>query len=203
MRVYDLVNAGPRHRFTVEGKVVSNCYGKGDQGLADALKIPVEEATKIRTAVMGKFVSARKWIDQRKAAARELGFTRTHWDGKPGRIRQLQHIADPASGIRAQAERQSFNTDVQGTASDYCICSLQRLVKRVRRERMPYEVVLPIHDSLMALVPEREVDSYVGLVREVMTSYETGSVKLEVDVKLGDRWGSLKNYATPKAIQVA
>jgi DNA polymerase I-like protein with 3'-5' exonuclease and polymerase domains len=26
-RVYDLLNAGPRHRFTVEGKVVSNCYG--------------------------------------------------------------------------------------------------------------------------------------------------------------------------------
>ena len=37
-KVYDLVNAGPRHRFTVSGKLVSNCslsliYGTGDNKL--------------------------------------------------------------------------------------------------------------------------------------------------------------------------
>jgi len=30
-RVYDILNAGPRHRFTVEGKLVHNCLGLGYQ----------------------------------------------------------------------------------------------------------------------------------------------------------------------------
>lgn len=39
VRVYDLLNAGPRHRFTVSGKLVSNCvYGTGGEGLLTALR---------------------------------------------------------------------------------------------------------------------------------------------------------------------
>lgn len=43
-RVYDLVNAGPRHRFTVSGKLVSNCslsliYGTGAVKLRNQVKM--------------------------------------------------------------------------------------------------------------------------------------------------------------------
>jgi DNA polymerase len=40
VRVYDLLNAGPRHRFTVSGKLVSNCFGVGGKGLRDAMAKP-------------------------------------------------------------------------------------------------------------------------------------------------------------------
>lgn len=41
VRVYDVVNAGPRHRFTVSGKLVHNCqYGVGGKALKDALAKP-------------------------------------------------------------------------------------------------------------------------------------------------------------------
>lgn len=40
VRVYDLLNAGPRHRFTVSGKLVSNCFGVGGKGLQQALANP-------------------------------------------------------------------------------------------------------------------------------------------------------------------
>ena len=31
--VYDILDAGPRNRFTVEGKLVHNCYGMSAAGL--------------------------------------------------------------------------------------------------------------------------------------------------------------------------
>ena len=45
-RVYDILNAGPRHRFTVAGKLVSNCYGMEEAALAAKLHISKEEAGK-------------------------------------------------------------------------------------------------------------------------------------------------------------
>ena len=40
VRTYDLFNAGPRHRFTVSGRLVSNCFGVGGKGLMTALALP-------------------------------------------------------------------------------------------------------------------------------------------------------------------
>lgn len=37
-RVHDIVNAGPRHRFTVNGRLVHNCLGLGFAGGPDALR---------------------------------------------------------------------------------------------------------------------------------------------------------------------
>lgn len=36
-RVYDIINAGPRNRFTVNGKLVHNCFGVGGTGLQKGL----------------------------------------------------------------------------------------------------------------------------------------------------------------------
>lgn len=64
-RVYDLVNAGPRHRFTVSGVLVSNClsliYGTGSVKLRNQVKlmsgkdIGAEEAKRIVTLYRNEY----------------------------------------------------------------------------------------------------------------------------------------------------
>lgn len=51
VRVYDIINAGPRHRFTVEGKLVHNCgYGGGVGAfltMATAYRVDLEELAQV------------------------------------------------------------------------------------------------------------------------------------------------------------
>ena len=59
-RVYDITNAGPRHRFTVSGRLVSNClsliYGTGAAKLKDTIRtqskgktsVTIEEAERLK-----------------------------------------------------------------------------------------------------------------------------------------------------------
>lgn len=68
VRVYDLINAGPRHRFTVSNKLVSNCslsliYGTGAVKLRNQVKlmsgvdIGEEEAERIVEIYRGEYTS--------------------------------------------------------------------------------------------------------------------------------------------------
>jgi DNA polymerase III epsilon subunit-like protein len=53
-RVYDITNAGPRHRFTVSGKLVSNClsliYGTGAEKLQNTIRIQSKGANTVTLA---------------------------------------------------------------------------------------------------------------------------------------------------------
>lgn len=49
VRVYDLLNAGPRHRFTVSNKLVSNCFGVGAKGLQEGLAKPPYNVSRTRS----------------------------------------------------------------------------------------------------------------------------------------------------------
>ena len=45
VNVYDILNAGPRHRFTVEGRLVSNCYGGAEEKLGETMKNARDKAS--------------------------------------------------------------------------------------------------------------------------------------------------------------
>lgn len=85
VRVYDLLNAGPRHRFTVSGKLVSNCvFGTGGEGLLTSLrethkvqrfidlddKVALHECNAIVRAYRQKFPGYKKTWDDMEAAAK-------------------------------------------------------------------------------------------------------------------------------------
>lgn len=55
VRTYDLLNAGPRHRFTVSGRLVSNCFGVGGKALMTALALPPYNVKRTR-AICNEYV---------------------------------------------------------------------------------------------------------------------------------------------------
>lgn len=196
-KVYDIVNAGPRNRFTVSGRLVHNCnfgllYGRGDKALAEQINCTEAEAAAVRQAVLGNFKQLDAAIKNAISHVRRTGEIWTQWAGEPARRRNLSGIADAENSIKAQAERQAFNTVVQGSASDLCLTSVAQIVKWIEDDCVPAKLVLTVHDSIMVECDKEVQDEVVFHMRRIMEGQPCGGVPIVVDVEAGERWGSLE-----------
>lgn len=160
VRTYDLLNAGPRHRFTVGGKVVSNCYGmqapkmvlyaQANYGVALTLK----KAKEFRQKFFDGYPGIQAWHDRlnreleackkskRSYVARTLG----------GRLRYLD---------AEQAYNEIKNTPSQGTGADGLKKALREVYMRLKkyggtgRWDQPFRVQMRhhVHDEIILTAP--------------------------------------------------
>lgn len=146
-RVYDILNAGSRRRFTCEGRLVSNCYGMGHKGFQTYAKasygidMTEEEALQARNVFFELFPRLLEWHEECKNIARMYGSIRSPL----GRIRHLPLINSKDKGARAQAERQAVNSCIQATLSDLCQLAMIELDKLYGEQ---LHIFLMCHDSL-------------------------------------------------------
>ena len=209
-RTYDLVNAGPRHRFTVLGSecasyVILNCnfgliYGKSDASLAEDIGCEEEEAAAIRKTILGKFNVLAGWMEEQRSFCRRNGGVWTMWEGQPARWRPLPDIGSSHDSRRSEAERASVNTPIQGTASDYCLSSLSLIESALRSRKAPARPIFSVYDSIIFEVRRSFVPELVGLSRYTMeNTWDTGAVPLVADFEVSDgdaRWGVMVPYDT-------
>ena len=192
--VYDLVNAGPRHRFVVSNRVVANCnfallFGQGNKATAHKLKITEAEATKIANAIFGHFHVLKRWDEANLRQADQSGVLWTIWRGDKARMRPVHHT-DYKGTV-------STNTIVQGSANDYCLASAIACDNWLRKDRVPARLAGTVHDSLLFLVKEHDVDEVVNGARAIMEGWtRPGEIRMTVDAEVGERLGSLEPYAT-------
>lgn len=176
-------------------------YGKSDAGLAADLHCTVAVARGIREAVLGQFKGFAAWIEGQKRYVAQHGYVWTVWSGKPARKRWLWQVADADRQSAGTAERSSYNTPIQGTANDYALDSLTRVVEWIKDEGIPAKVVLTVHDELLMDVQEDAVEEVCYVVPRLMTQRPC-SVPLAVDVKVGRAWGAMSKWKSPKIAQV-
>jgi len=169
-------------------------YGMTPKGLAGKIGCTVQEAENIVNAIKGQFTVFNRWCKQQIINARKTGYTHTWWDGQEARRRPLVNIADPDDRRRNGAENASLNTPVQGTASDFCLASIVQLVKWLKEDAVPAELVLTVHDSVMFHVEESAKDEVCYNAVRIMESWPSAGVPLVADLKVGTAWGSLEDY---------
>jgi uracil-DNA glycosylase family 4 len=192
-----------------QAKIVnfSMLYGAGDGRIADAIGTSVRQAEKVREAILGNFKLLAKYIRSQLSFARKHGEVWTWWDGHPARKRGLWRVADPDDLARSRAENGSFNSPVQGTASDFCLASLCACVDWIREGFLDncVRLVCAVHDSLIFEVREDVLHAVAKKVRNIMTGWPSLGVPLVVDMEVGTHWGSLKPYEFPedKLVQAA
>jgi DNA polymerase-1 len=87
------------------------------------------------------------------------------------------------------------NSPIQGTASDYCLASVIHLVNWILKEKFPAKLILTVHDSIVFDVDKRHSRELAAYAKEHMQSWPSGSVRLDVDVEEGERWGTLEKIA--------
>lgn len=173
-------------------------YGMTDSGLAERLKCTKDEAAKIRKAIFGRFAKLAKWIDSMVDIAKQNGYCYTMWKGQPARRRPLVHLADPLQSDGRPtyeyitAKNSSFNTPVQGTASDFMLASIVEIVAWILTNDIPAKLVLTVHDSVILEVRADVLDLVIKTVKAIMESQGWGNIPIKVDVEVGTMWGSLK-----------
>jgi DNA polymerase-1 len=169
-------------------------YGMTSRGLAAKLGCSVREAEKIINAIKGEFVVFDRWCKDQVAQARKTGFVWTWWAGLPARRRPLFNVDSRAPGKRSNAENGAVNTPVQGTASDFCLASITELVPWIIKSKLPVELVLTVHDSIMFHARSDVLEEVAVNAQRIMTQWESAGVPLVADMKRGISWGSLVDY---------
>jgi DNA polymerase I-like protein with 3'-5' exonuclease and polymerase domains len=153
-------------------------------------------------SIMGEFKVYTQWSRDQVRFAQTHGYVWTQWNGELARRRYLREIANLAwsndpkrDKDRSTAEHGAGNTQIQGGAADLQVGALWPIVDWIRRDFVPARLLMTIYDSILLEVAEESVDEVVDFVSDRLTSYDIGNnVPLEVDVKVGRTWGSMKKY---------
>ena len=159
-------------------------YGMSPFGLSQELGISQGEARRYIDRYFTHYNGVKSFIDQTVARASADGMVTTLWK----RRRPIPELAQRPAATRALGERTAVNTVVQGSAADLIKVAMNRVWRRLRRERRQSELLLQIHDELVLEVPEAELDPVRALVIEEMEGAASLSVPLRVDAGVGRHW---------------
>lgn len=187
-------------RSRTKAVVFGTGYGKVASSFAREWDISLVAAERMVEAILGPFVRYRAWMKEQIARGRVEGGVHTYWDGQIGRWRPLYAIADQGDarkGARENAERSTINTPIQGTAAEFVTASLGPMIDTFEDEGLiarGAKLVLTVYDSIMGECFPEDLDSCVRIGRHIMTSHDSGPVRLRADCKAGTRWGELTDY---------
>lgn len=194
-KVYDIVNAGHRHRFTVSGKVVANCnfgiaYKAGPTTLAENLLIPVEFAKELMSGVFNLYRRIQPWQEEMTEFAKRNGYTITAYGN---RRHAPSDLWSSENGLVSRASRQLINAVIQSTAADILKVVLTEMTRREMRQRYRLKALRPVYDEITASVPADLAVDYALELVEVMSVTPPGyPVGMGVDVSIGTTWGSVQ-----------
>ena len=168
--------------------VLSIAYGVGPQKISAQIGCTVTEAKELLDRFAKQFNAIPKYKSKVISACRA---------GKPtpfvktltGRRRYLPEINSRDPGMRAQAERQAFNTKIQGSAADIIKIAMVRAYRLVPKEA---KLILTVHDELVLITPDALAEETANKLREAMEDIQVLKIPLVADIKIVDRWGEAK-----------
>jgi DNA polymerase-1 len=102
-------------------------------------------------------------------------------------------VKDPELWKRSHFERASWNTPVQGSASDLCLQSLARVIRWIEMDAIPARLVLTVHDSVILEVRKDAVNEAIFSLKSIMEGDGFLGIPLVVDVEVGATWARLES----------
>lgn len=171
-KVYDIINAGPRHRFTVSGVIVHNCnfglaYGAGPATLSRNLIVPIDEAKELLDGAMTLYARIPQWQEETARFMEKNGFTLTAFGTKR---HATEDIFAKDHGKVSRQHRQGTNATIQGTAAEMLRIVLTKIVERGLLDRLDMVFFAPIYDETVAFVHKDDVAEYCREMNEIMSS---------------------------------
>lgn len=217
VRVYDIRNAGPRHRFTVQGKIVSNCnfgfiygmsakkfqsYAKDEYGI----NLSIDQCEAVRQAFFAHPTGYYKLMDFHKKQENEA-ITKGYVRSPIGRLRRLPN-AQQRKDYMAQGEalRQGINFPVQSFSSDLGLIGMYIFWLWVKKNNLEDKIKIMwfIHDAVVfqarADVAPRAMRMLKHAMEKMAPKYMKKHFDLEVgypvasDGKAGSGWATLEEY---------
>jgi DNA polymerase-1 len=123
-------------------------------------------------------------MERAKEEARARGYVTTLF----GRLCATPEIKSGNPARRGYAERAAINAPIQGSAADIMKRAMIRADRALSRSNLGARMLLQVHDELVFVVPEGEIEPTAELIRNVMAQAAHLDVPLVVDVGHGPNW---------------
>ncbi len=163
-------------------------YGMGDFSLATDLKTSRKEAKAYIDRYFEMFSGVHRFMEETKAFARENGYVKTIL----GRRRYIPELASSNFNIRAFGERVAMNAPIQGSAADILKAAMLRVGEALEKEIPEANLILQVHDELIAEVPTEAAEKAAEIMRREMEGAFSLSVPLSAEVGIGKNWCDAK-----------
>ena len=172
--------------------VLAIAYGVGPDKIAQSIGCSLKDAKDLldRFSVQFKDISKYRARVIRMAKAQSpTPFVETIF----GRRRYLPDLNSRDQGLQRRAERQAFNTVIQGSAADIMKLAIVR-AHSCFVDEPDVNVVLTVHDELVTVAREDLAEETAEAIRESMEGIKVPEigVPLIADVKIVDKWGEAK-----------
>ena len=165
--------------------VLAMAYGVGPDKIAAQIGCTVIQAKSLLQDFSSKFKAVDKYRILVVGSTRQRGYVTTLL----GRRRYLPEINSKNFGEKAGAERQAFNTRIQGSAADIIKLAMVRAYDMLPKES---KLLLTVHDELVTLTPDDKVAETAEAIREAMEGINLLDVPLIADIKTVQKWGMAK-----------
>ena len=159
-------------------------YGMGAFGLSQALGIEQKAARDYIDRYFARFAGVRRYMDETKARAAELGYVETLF----GRRIVLPEIRGGSGPRRSAAERQAINAPMQGTAADLIKLAMIAVQRALDEQGRRTAMIMQVHDELVLEAPEEEVEWARQEVPRLMAGVAELAVPLLAEVGVGRNW---------------
>jgi DNA polymerase I-like protein with 3'-5' exonuclease and polymerase domains len=172
--------------------VLAISYGVGPDKIADSIGCSLKEAKDLLTNFEKKFPSIEKYKAQVVRLAKQqspVPFVETIF----GRRRYIPDLRSREMGLLSRAERQAFNTVIQGSAADIMKLALVRAHSCFVSEP-DVNLILTVHDELVTVTPSDKAEETAEAIRESMEGIKVRAINVPLiaDIQIVDKWGEAK-----------
>jgi DNA polymerase I-like protein with 3'-5' exonuclease and polymerase domains len=172
--------------------VLAISYGVGPDKIASSIGCTLAEAKDLLTRFEKEFGSITKYKNRVIRQARETGklpFVETIF----GRRRYIPYLTSNDRMEVSRAERQAFNTVIQGSAADIMKLALVR-AHSCFIDEPDINVILTVHDELVTITPADRAEETAEAIRQSMEGIKLReiTVPLKAEVYIVDKWGEAK-----------
>jgi len=209
-KVYD-VSVKDGHTFVANNLInhntcnFSNLYGGSAQALAEAAKIPLNEAKEIWQGWWDGLPKIKLWRSRQEKFAESNGYVKTHF-GRKIMLADAQ-INAPKFGRNAEekklvskrnaAFRKSINFPVQGSSADIMKIAMVNIHTWIKSKNLQNDVrmLLTVHDEIVYEIRDDLLPEVIPELVKLMCFEIPGfEVPLKCDIELSKDWGSVMEY---------
>lgn len=163
-------------------------YGQTEFGLSQQLKISRKEAGEFMETYFASYPNIHQFMNQLIDFCKENGYVETMFH----RRRMIPEINDKNFMTREFGKRAAMNAPIQGSAADLIKIAMIRVDQAMKEKNVKSKMLLQIHDELIFLVPDDELEVMQALVKEAMEQAMELKVPLKASINFGQSWYEAK-----------
>jgi len=160
--VDEVADLYPDKRQAAKAVTFGIMYGAGPAKISEQVTkdsgkyFSKNEASEVINDYFKAFHKLKAWIDDNKKFIEQNGFIYSFF----GRKRRLPNVASTDAAIRSHSVRSGLNFLVQSAASDINLLGAIDMNEHIKANNMKSRIFALVHDSILAEVPEEEIEHY-------------------------------------------